>query len=118
MVMWRNTSAASAQALFDQWMIADTADPSGDPQRVKVIRAKPKAGVDRCYDRSAPPRFVADLLPFSRRPVSPCTALYPVYSNPRKEAGGPLAADVLKRHLKDVDARDYERHSVEKRSSG
>lgn len=27
-------------------------------------------------------------------------------------------ADVLKRHLKDVDARDYERHSVEKRSSG
>jgi len=107
MVMWRSTPADAPQTLLDQWMAAVVADTSGDVQRVKVIRAKPKAGVDGCYDRSAPPRFVADLLPFSRQTVSTCTALYPVYSNPRKEAGGPLAADVLKCHLKAVDAGHY-----------
>jgi hypothetical protein len=30
-----------------------------------------------------------------------------VYSNPRKEAGGPLAANILKCQLKPVDGKDY-----------
>jgi hypothetical protein len=30
-----------------------------------------------------------------------------VYSNTRREAGGPLAANVLKCQLKPVDSRDY-----------
>jgi hypothetical protein len=107
MVMWRSTSADAAQALFDAWVQAYTSDASADPQRVKVLRAKPKAGLDGCYDRSTPPVFIAEPLVFSSKPVSRCSALYPVYSNTRREAGGPLAANVLKCQLKPVDARDY-----------
>jgi hypothetical protein len=63
--------------------------------------------VDGCYDKSTPPRFIAEDLVFSSKPTSKCTELYPVYSNPRKEAGGPLAANILKCQLKPVDAADY-----------
>jgi hypothetical protein len=34
--------------------------------------------------------------------------LYPVYSNVRHEAGGPLAASILKCQLKPIDVRDYQ----------
>jgi hypothetical protein len=63
--------------------------------------------VNGCYDKSTPPQFIADSLPFSSQPVSKCSELYPVYSNPRREAGGPLAADVIKCQLKPIDAKDY-----------
>ena len=33
--------------------------------------------------------------------------MYPVYSNVRHEAGGPLAANVLKCQLKPIEPRDY-----------
>ncbi len=107
MVMWRAMSAEAGRRVFDRWMDAYTADTSTDPQRVKVLRAKPKAAVDGCYDTSATPSFIADSLPFTSRPESPCSTLYPVYSNPRREAGGPLAADVFKCQLKALDPRDY-----------
>jgi hypothetical protein len=60
--------------------------------------------VDGCYDKT---RFIAEDLVFSSEPVSECSGLYPVYSNPRKEAGGPLAANVLKCQLKPIDPADY-----------
>jgi hypothetical protein len=107
MVMWRSTTPKDAQALFDQWMVAYTSDTSGDAQRVRVLRAKPKPGVDGCYDRATPPAFLADNLVFSSKPVSPCSTLYPVYSNTRKEAGGPLAGDILKCQLTPVDSHAY-----------
>jgi hypothetical protein len=107
MVMWRSTSGTTGQEIFDKWMAAYAADQSGDPQRVKVLRAKPREAVDGCYDKSTPPRFIAEDLVFSSKPTSKCTELYPVYSNPRKEAGGPLAANILKCQLKPVDAADY-----------
>jgi len=108
MVMWRSTSAPAAQALFDSWMTAYKSDTSSDPQRVKVLRTKPKNGVNGCYDKSAPPQFIADDLPFTSQPVSRCSELYPVYSNVRKEAGGPLAANVLKCELRPIDVKDYQ----------
>jgi hypothetical protein len=107
MVMWRSISGSTAQDLFERWVAAYKADPSGDSQRVKMLRAKPAAAVDGCYDRATPPRFIAEDLLFTSRPISQCSTLYPVYSNPRKEAGGPLAANVLKCQLKPIDARDY-----------
>jgi hypothetical protein len=107
MVMWRSTNAAAAQMLFDSWMTAYKSDTSNDPQRAKLLRAKPKNGVDGCYDTSTPPQFFADDLPFTSQPVSKCSALYPVYSNARREAGGPLAANVLKCELKSIDMKDY-----------
>ena len=53
--------------------------------------------------------FIADALPFTSKPVSKCSELYPVYSNPRKEAGGPLAANILKCQLKPIDAEGLHR---------
>ncbi len=105
MVMWRSAAFhAAAQDLFDHWMTAWKADPSHDSERVKMLRAKPAGATDGCFDGG---RFVADALPFSSQPVSECSRLFPVYSNVRKEAGGPLAANVLKCALKPVDVADY-----------
>ena len=108
LVMWRNTSAPAATALFDKWMVAYMSDKSADSPRAKVLKNKPAEGVEGCYDKATPPQFIAENLVFSSKPVSKCSELFPVYSNPRHEAGGPLAANVLKCQLKPVDARDYE----------
>jgi hypothetical protein len=107
LVMWRSSSAQAAKDVFDRWMVAYRSDTSGDPQRVKAIRSKPVEAVEGCYDRSTPPLFIAEHLVFSRTSASRCTELYPVYSNPRKEAGGPLAANILKCQLKPIDGKDY-----------
>jgi Tannase-like family of unknown function (DUF6351) len=107
MVMWRSVSGSDAEKLFTSWMEAYKSDSSADPQRDKVILARPKAGVEGCYDRATPPVFIAEPLVFSSKPVSKCSELYPVYSNVRHESGGPLAANILKCQLKPVDARDY-----------
>ncbi|OFW17692.1 MAG: hypothetical protein A3H97_15800 [Acidobacteria bacterium RIFCSPLOWO2_02_FULL_65_29] len=107
MIMWRSVDQQAAKKVFDDWMVAYKSDVSSDPVRVKVVRTRPKAGGDGCYDRSTPPVFIAEDLVFASKPVSKCSALYPVYSNPRREAGGPLAADILKCQLKPTDARDY-----------
>jgi hypothetical protein len=75
---------------------------------VKVVRARPKTlGTEGCYDKSTPPVFIAESLAFTSKPTTKCSTLYPVYSNPRHEAGGPLAANVLKCQLKPIDAKDY-----------
>jgi hypothetical protein len=107
MVMWRSISGMTGRQVFDRWVAAYKADTSSAPQRAKVLRAKPDAAVDGCHDKAA--AFVPDALPFSSKPVSKCSELYPVYSNPRKEAGGPLAADIMKCQLKPIDAKDYAR---------
>src|SRR5262245_25566851 len=107
MVMWRAISGDAGPKLLEKWIVAYKADTSNDSQRVKMLRAKPKEAVDGCYDKSTPPQFIRDALPFSSQPVSKCSELYPVYSNPRKEAGGPLAANVIKCQLKPIDAKDY-----------
>jgi hypothetical protein len=107
MVMWRSVSGSAGQQLFDRWVSAYKSDTSSDPQRTKVLRARPREAVDGCYDKSDPPAFIKDDLPFSRTPVSRCSELYPVFSSPRKEAGGPLAANILKCQLKPVDATEY-----------
>jgi hypothetical protein len=107
MVMWRSVDGNAAQMLFDKWMTAYKSDASADPQRLKVLRAKPREAADGCFDKSTPPQFVRDTLPFSSKPASKCSELYPVYSNPRKEAAGPLAANVLKCQLKPIDPKEY-----------
>jgi hypothetical protein len=106
-MMWRSVSGTQAQALFDQWMLAYKSDASTAPPREKMLKAKPALAVDGCFDKSTPPKFLADPLPFTSKPESPCSALYPVYSNPRKEAGGPLSAGILKCQTRPIDPGDY-----------
>jgi Tannase-like family of unknown function (DUF6351) len=107
MVMWRSIDADAAEKLFDDWMTAYKSDTSDLPQREKVIRHKPSNAVDGCYDSADTSKFLPDSLPFTSQPVSPCSKEYPVYSNVRKEAGGPLAANILKCQLKPIDPGDY-----------
>jgi hypothetical protein len=109
MVMWRNTTAPALQAVFDKWMVAYMSDKSAESQRAKMLKNKPAEAVEGCYDKATPPQFIAENLVFSSKPVSKCSEIFPVYSNPRHEAGGPLAANVLKCQLKPVDAREYEK---------
>ena len=52
---------------FDAWMLAYKADTSNDPQRAKMLRAKPTDAVDGCFDKSTPPQFIADALPFTQQ---------------------------------------------------
>ena len=105
MMMWRSIPGGHEQeTIFDEWMQAWKADTSDEPQRNKVIAARPAAALDGCYDGNV---FIADALPFSSEPISRCSALYPVYSNARREAGGPLAANVLKCYLQPIDVSQY-----------
>ena len=108
MVMWRSVDQNAAKDVFDRWMVAYKSDTSNDPARTKVVRSKPQTlGTEGCYDKSTPPVFIAESLKFTSKPTTKCSTLYPVYSNPRHEAGGPLAANVLKCQLKPIDAKDY-----------
>ena len=108
MVMWRSLpNPVEGQAMFDHWMTAYKSDHSAASQHEKVMAAKPAEALDGCWTKSDPPTFIAEELLFSSKPDSGCSKLYPVYSNPRHEAGGPLAANVLKCQLKPVDTADY-----------
>jgi len=108
LVMWRSVSAPAAKKAFDDWMAAYAADTSTDPKKVKTLRAKPATAAEGCYDDSNPAQFVREDLVFTNKPTTRCSTLYPVYSNTRREAGGPLAGNVLKCQLKPVDAHDYQ----------
>ena len=77
---------------------------TNEEARAKVLHAKPAQGTEGCFDND---HFIAENLIFSSQPVSECSKLYPVYSSPRKEAGGPLAANILKCQLKPIDSADY-----------
>jgi hypothetical protein len=107
MAMWRSVNAGEARATFDSWMLAYTSDRSDTPRLQKVLNARPAQAVEGCYDTSTPPAFIAEPLAFSRTASTRCSALYPVYSNVRVEAGGPLSADVLKCQLAPVNANAY-----------
>lgn len=94
---------------FIDWMNAYKADTSTASQRDKVISRKPAAAVDGCYTKSTTPQFIAETQTLGSQPSasSQCNTLWPSYSFPRKEAGGPLAANILKCQLKPVVATDY-----------
>jgi hypothetical protein len=106
-VFWRGAvPAAATLELFEDWMNAYKSDDSDAPQIEKVLRAKPGNGVEGCWTTTG--SFIAEPLVFSSDPVSQCSSLFPVYSNTVKEAGGPLAGDILKCQLKPIDPGDYQ----------
>ena len=103
-----NAAAASqGWTTFVAWMNAYKADTSTASQRDKVISRKPAGAVDGCFTKSSTPQFIAEPQTLSSKPDSQCNTLWPSFSFPRKEAGGPLAANKLKCDLKPVNASDY-----------
>jgi len=83
--------------LMDQWLAAVAADTAPGTQRQKVIRDKPAALVDSCYDSS--------LTKITNAPQ--CAQMFPYYNDPRLVSGAPATNDVFKCALKPVDAADY-----------
>jgi hypothetical protein len=86
------------------WLDALSADRTSSSQREKIMRHKPAAAVDGCWDASG--NRIDEAATFDR--PGQCNTLYPNHTNPRLVAGAPLADDVLKCQLKPIDAKDYQ----------
>jgi hypothetical protein len=100
-------AATQGWQMFIQWMEAYKADASSASARDKVIAKKPAGAVDGCFTKSVTPQFIAETQTLGSQPTSQCNTLWPSYTLPRIEAGGPVASNVLKCQLKPVDAKDY-----------
>jgi hypothetical protein len=85
--------------ILDKWLAAVARDTAPGSPREKVLRNKPVGLADSC--------FTAKLEEI--RDPARCTAMFPVYANPRIVAGGPATGDVFKCELKSVDHADYKR---------
>ena len=107
-VMWRGNPvpADTAWAAFIQWVVAYKADAAAGAQREKVIRNKPIQAVDGCW--SSATQFIAETQTLGSAPTSQCNTLFPSRTFPRRVAGGPVAANIMKCALKPVDAASYQ----------
>ena len=83
---------------MEQWLaaIAKDTSPAKSPLE-KVIRNRPATLTDACYMKDG--QKITDM----RR----CAEMFPVYSNPRLNAGLPMGATLLKCELKAVERKDY-----------
>jgi hypothetical protein len=87
---------------MNQWLDRIAADPaplSAD----KVVRNKPANAIDGCWDSSG--KRIDESATFDGK--GKCNSLYPVNSEPRLVAGAPLANDILKCKLKQINYSDY-----------
>jgi hypothetical protein len=94
--------AAVSLETMSQWLDAIAAD-TAPLSTEKVVKHKPKAAVDACWDgdgRKMPERMTFDS-------KGTCNTLYPVHSEPRLVAGAPLTNEIVKCQLKPVDYGAY-----------
>jgi hypothetical protein len=105
-VMWRGLSAPAdrAWALALQWAAAVKADTAAGTQREKVLRNKPADAVEGCWNGST---FIAEAQTVSTAADSTCNTLMPTWVFPRRVAGQPLTADIVKCALKTPVRGDY-----------
>jgi hypothetical protein len=83
---------------MEQWVASIAKDTApAKNQLAKVIRNKPAGVSDACYTK------VGEKITDMPR----CAQMFPVYSNPRLNAGLPMGATTLKCELKTVDTKDY-----------
>jgi hypothetical protein len=92
-----------AMDTMNEWLDNMAADPAA-LNTDKVVRNKPAAAVDSCFDaQGVQIKEVA-----SMDGTGTCNTMYPPHSEPRLVAGAPLANDILKCALKPIDfATDY-----------
>lgn len=100
--------AAQSWDTFVAWMDSYTADTSSATQRDKVIANKPAMATDGCFTLSLDPTFIEEPQTRNHEPDTRCNAIWASWSAPRLEAGGPLAANVLKCEVMPLDREDYE----------
>ena len=99
--------ATQSWATFIEWMEAYIADKSSAPRWKKVVRNKPAMAVDGCFTYSLDPQFIEEPQTLSSEPDTVCNELWPSWSAPRLEAGGPLSGNVLKCELKPLKRKNY-----------
>jgi hypothetical protein len=89
---------------MDKWIAAIQADRGRGSQHDKVVRNNPATLKEGCNTRDATPTFIAET---QQRTSGQCAALYPAPPAPRSVAGAPVAGNVIKCTLKNVDTSDY-----------
>jgi hypothetical protein len=97
-----------ALAKIDHWLANIESDKSDDPMVVKVLRGKPTDLVDGCWTKDDIPGFIPEPQFFGGVGTSVCNDIYPAFPFPRMVAGGPLANDIVKCQLKEINYSDYE----------
>lgn len=109
-VIWiygvREQAAMVAELALDtmtEWLDALQADSADATAIDKVVRAKPAAAVDACWDLQG--KRIEEEFVFMGEGT--CNTLYPSHTNPRLAAGAPLADDAIKCALKPLDRSDY-----------
>jgi hypothetical protein len=96
-----NLAALSIDTM-NKWLDDIASDPAPlTPD--KIVRHKPAAAVDACFDAAG--QKISEPATFDGQ--GKCNALYPVHSEPRLIAGAPLANDIVKCKLKRIDYKDY-----------
>ena len=87
----------------DEWQRNLAADKAPGSYAEKVIRNKPAALKNQCWDAAG----MTHDHPFNLDDPGVCNTLFPVHQDPRIAAGGPVAGDILKCRLKPLNATDY-----------
>jgi hypothetical protein len=106
-VMWRGNPvpADTAWNTFISWVAAYKADTGSGSQKERVVRDKPAQAVDGCW--SGLTTFIAEAQSLDSAASTQCNTLFPSWTFPRRVAGGPVAANIMKCTLKPVAAADY-----------
>ncbi|MEU3465008.1 DUF6351 family protein [Streptomyces sp. NPDC006733] len=97
------TADAYVLASMDRWLTNIGADDSARSRQAKVAADKPADLSDACY--LAPDRRVST--PWTYPASGPCAADYPIGSDPRLQAGEPLAQTTLQCALRPLDFTAY-----------
>ena len=88
---------------LEAWL--DNLEAAGGPgDRERTIAARPASLEDGCFDSAG--AFIEEVLDYEDA-GSACNTLYPYHSQPRAEAGMPLAADGMKCQLAEPVRSDY-----------
>jgi len=90
---------------MDRWLVNLESNASENASVDRVVQSKPGDLVDACWTREPSQRKITEPQTFSGPGL--CNRLFPAFPAPRQVAGGPLANDIIKCQLKEVDASDY-----------
>src|SRR5215813_4325453 len=106
-LMWRGNPvpADTAWSTFINWVSAYKADTRKGTQKERVARNRPANADDGCW--SGPTTFIAERQTLSSEPTTQCNTLFPSWTFPRRMAGGPIAASIMKCSLKPIRESDY-----------
>ncbi len=108
-----NEQANYAVSMMDKWMTAIASDKSDKTMAAKVVANKPTGLVNSCWtiDGKNMQDWTKPENPKGKVEMSTdwakCNEIFPIHSDARIAAGGPMTDDIFKCQLKPIDAADY-----------